>query len=194
MSEMKRLLIVEDSPTIIALMRTMLKEMNVKIQTAGSEFGMFQAIESFGKTVDLIIMDITLKSENGLDLISKMRENPNYVDIPVVVVSEHAILDFIVRAKELNVKSFIRKPLVKEIFIERLVDAIGIEPLPLRTPANIEPAPSVLSTGEAPLSNETEAQSPESASETGTEPEVSDENEITEDVQAEIENSNSDSE
>lgn len=184
MSEMKRLLIVEDSPTIIALMRTMLKEMNVKIQTAGSEFGMFQAIESFGKTVDLVIMDITLKSENGLDLISKMRENPNYAEIPVVVVSEHAILDFIVRAKELNVKSFIRKPLVKEIFIERLIDAVGIEPLTARTPANSAPASSVFSTDGTPLPDDDQS----------LESEAADENEINEDVQDDIENSNVDSE
>lgn len=131
MGEMKRILIVEDSPTIIEVMRIMLKEMNVKIQTAGSEFGMFQAIESFGKTVDLVIMDITLKSENGLDLIEKIRLNPKYTDLPVIVVTEHAQKDFILRAKKLNVKSFIRKPIEKEIFISRLVDAIGIEPLPM---------------------------------------------------------------
>lgn len=130
MGEMKRILIVEDSPTIIEVMRIMLKEMNVKIQTAGSEFGMFQAIESFGKTVDLVIMDITLKSENGLDLIEKIRMNANYTELPVIVVTEHAKKDFILRAKELNVKSFIRKPIEKEVFISRLVDAIGIEPLP----------------------------------------------------------------
>lgn len=130
MGELKRILIVEDSPTIIEVMRIMLKEMNVKIQTAGSEFGMFQSIESFGKVVDLVIMDITLKSENGLDLIEKLRQNPLYANIPVIVVTDHAQKDFILRAKELNVLSYIKKPIEKEIFISRLVDAIGIEPLP----------------------------------------------------------------
>lgn len=129
MGEIKRILIVEDSPTVIEMMRLMLKDMNVKIQTAGSEFGMFQAIESFGKTVDLVIMDITLKSENGLDLIAKIRDNPKYMELPVIVVTEHAQKDFILRAKSLSVKSFIRKPIEKSIFIERLVEAIGIEPL-----------------------------------------------------------------
>lgn len=129
MGELKRILIVEDSPTVIEMMRLMLKDMNVKIQTAGSEFGMFQAIEAFGKTVDLVIMDITLKSENGLDLIAKIRDNPKYMELPVIVVTEHAQKDFILRAKSLNVKSFIRKPIEKGIFVERLVEAIGIEPL-----------------------------------------------------------------
>ena len=135
MGEMKRILIVEDSPTVIEMMKLMLRDMNVKVQTAGSEFGMFQAIESFGKIVDLIIMDITLKSENGLDLIEKLRENPRYQTLPVIVVTEHAKTDFILRAKSLNVKSFIRKPIEKQIFLERLIEAIGIEPISTVRPA-----------------------------------------------------------
>jgi hypothetical protein len=46
------------------------------------------------------------------------------------VVTDHAQKDFILRAKELNVLLYIKKPIEKEIFISRLVDAIGIEPLP----------------------------------------------------------------
>ncbi len=130
MGEMKRILIIEDSPTVIEVMKLMLKDMNVKVFTAGSEFGMFQAIESFGKTVDLILMDITLKSENGLDLVSRLRENPRYLDLPVIVVTEHAKSDFVLRAKELQVRSFIRKPIEKAVFIQRLEEAIQIEPLP----------------------------------------------------------------
>lgn len=129
MGEIKRILIIEDSPTVIEVMKLMLRDMNVKIFTAGSEFGMFQAIESFGKTVDLILMDITLKSENGLDLVAKLRANERYQDLPVIVVTEHANLDFVLRAKELKVSSFIRKPIEKAIFIDRLVETIQLEPL-----------------------------------------------------------------
>lgn len=129
MGEIKRILIIEDSPTVIEMMKLMLKDMNAKIFTAGSEFGMFQAIESFGKTVDLILMDITLKSENGLDLVAKLRANERYQDIPVIVVTEHANLDFVLRAKELKVSSFIRKPIEKSIFIDRLVETIQLETL-----------------------------------------------------------------
>lgn len=150
MGEMKRILIVEDSPTVIEMMKLMLRDMNVKVQTAGSEFGMFQSIESFGKIVDLIIMDITLKSENGLDLIERLRENPKYQTLPVIVVTEHAKTDFILRAKNLSVKSFIRKPIEKQIFIERLVEAIGIEPLSTVRPAGSSSEPETKNENSAP--------------------------------------------
>lgn len=168
MGEIKRILIVEDSPTVIEMMRLMLKDMNVKIQTAGSEFGMFQSIESFGKLVDLIIMDITLKSENGLDLVNKLRTNERYKQLPVIVVTEHATKDFILRAKELNVKSFIRKPIEKNIFIERLDEAIGLEPLS----QSFKSAPAEPVTPELPETELSETELPEADSLTDIEAEA----------------------
>ena len=130
MMDPKRILIVEDSPTVIEMIQLMLKGYNCKIFAAGSEFGMFQNIEQFGKTVDLVLMDINLKAENGLDLIEKIRLNPKYMDLPVIVITEHATKEFILRAKELNVIYYIRKPFEKIIFIERLQEVIELEQLP----------------------------------------------------------------
>ncbi len=74
----KRILIVEDSPTVVEHIKIMLKNSNVKVFNAGSEFGMMQSIESYGKLVDLILMDLTLKTENGMDLIRNLRANDKY--------------------------------------------------------------------------------------------------------------------
>lgn len=174
MSDLKRILIVEDSPTVIEMMKMMLRDMNVKVQSAGSEFGMFQAIESFGKIVDLVIMDITLKSENGLDLIEKIRQNPRYENLPVIVVTEHAKTDFILRAKTLGVKSFIRKPIEKQVFIDRLVETIGIEPLSSISPAGkvtedqVPPTDEDASNEVSPLASNSEQQSPAPADQAPT--------------------------
>ena len=122
----KRILIVEDSPTVIEQMKLMLSEYDVKVSTAGSEFGMLQHIEQYGKLVDLIIMDLSLKSENGLDLIDKLRKNLKFSTIPVIVVTEHAKKDFILRAKGLQVSEYIRKPFSKEVFLSRVSNVIDL--------------------------------------------------------------------
>lgn len=122
----KRILIVEDSPTVIEQMKLMLSQYDVKISTAGSEFGMLQHIEQYGKLVDLIIMDLSLKSENGLDLIDKLRKNLKFSTIPVIVVTEHAKKDFILRAKGLQVSEYIRKPFSKEVFLSRISNVIDL--------------------------------------------------------------------
>ncbi|MGB3366160.1 MAG: response regulator [Acidaminobacteraceae bacterium] len=122
----KRILIVEDSPTVIQQMKLMLSEYDIKISTAGSEFGMLQHIEEYGKLVDLIIMDLSLKSENGLDLIDNLRKNLRFSTIPIIVVTEHAEKDFILRAKGLNVAEYIRKPFTKDTLISRISNVIEI--------------------------------------------------------------------
>lgn len=121
----KRILIVEDSLTVVEQMRLFLRNENYKVTHAGSEFGMYQMIEEYGKVVDLIIMDLTLKNENGLDLIDNLRKNEKYSKLPVIVVTEHAQVDFILRAKELQVSDYIRKPITKETFIKRIERTIS---------------------------------------------------------------------
>lgn len=122
----KKILIVEDSPTVIQQMKLMLSEHDIKISTAGSEFGMLQHVEEYGKLVDLIIMDLSLKNENGLDLIDNLRKNLKFSTIPIIVVTEHAKKDFILRAKGLDVAEYIRKPFTKDMFISRISNVIDL--------------------------------------------------------------------
>lgn len=124
--DLKRVLIVEDSPTVVEQMRLFLKTENCKVTHAGSEFGMMQMIEEYGKVVDLVIMDVNLKNENGLDLVEKLRTNDKYASLPVIVVTEHAQVDFIMRAKDLKVSDYIRKPITKDSFVDRVKKALEL--------------------------------------------------------------------
>lgn len=125
MENQKRILIVEDSPTVVEHMRMLLKNSNVKVLNAGSEFGMMQSIESYGKLVDLILMDLTLKAENGMDLIRSLRSNEKYKNLPVIIITEHVSKDLILEAKSLEVRGYLKKPIEKETFLDRVYDVIG---------------------------------------------------------------------
>lgn len=126
MEDLKRILIVDDSPTVIEHVKLLLKDYNVKLNTAGSSFGMYQNIESYGKLTDLILMDLTLKAEHGLDLIEDLRANEKYKDIPVIIVTEYVTKEFILRAKKLSVSHYIKKPIKKELLINRIQEIIPI--------------------------------------------------------------------
>ena len=125
MENQKRILIVEDSPTVVEHIKIMLKNSNVKVFNAGSEFGMMQSIESYGKLVDLILMDLTLKTENGMDLIRNLRANDKYKSLPVIIITEHVSKDLILEARNLEVRGYLKKPIEKEIFLDRVYGVIG---------------------------------------------------------------------
>ncbi len=116
----KKVMIVEDSPTVRFEVKVILEKIGVVVVEAANEFGMINMMEEYGKCVDLVIMDLTLKTENGFDLITKLKSSEKYKDIPVLVLSERADKDSVLKAKELDVSGYIRKPIQKDELLERV--------------------------------------------------------------------------
>lgn len=124
----KRILIVEDSISFRQIIKTMLKDTGIIISEAGSEFGMYNLIDEYGKLVDVIIMDLSLKYENGLNLIEKLRETDRYKNIPVIIITQHTSKRYVFEAKKLGVKHYIKKPINKSILIERITEVFNYTP------------------------------------------------------------------
>lgn len=120
MSRDIKVLIVEDSSAIRFEVKLILKQHKIILLEAGHEKGMFENIEENNIPVDLIIMDITLKFENGFDLIKKVKSIGKYKDIPILVLSEHADISYVIEAKKLNVEGYIKKPINPTDFINKI--------------------------------------------------------------------------
>jgi DNA-binding response OmpR family regulator len=166
MDGQKRIVIVEDSPTVVAHMKMMLKNSNVKVLNVGSEFGLMQSIESYGKLVDLILMDLTLKTENGMDLIRNLRSNEKYRELPIIIITEHASKALILEAKELKVRSYLKKPIQKDIFLERIYEVIGNVSI---LPKNTDTGESVTAVGEIEADENEEPATDDASEQTETE-------------------------
>lgn len=107
----KTVLIVDDSLSIRKQVMLILEKIDIAVREAGSRFGMMNAIQEYGKNVDLIIMDLTLKQEHGFDLIAELKATPEYKNIPIVVLTEHADTEHVLSAKKLGVNGYIKKPI-----------------------------------------------------------------------------------
>jgi len=122
----KKILIVEDSISFRQIIKAMLKDTGAIISEAGSEFGMYNLIENYGTLVDIIIMDLYLKYENGLNLIEKLNRTDRYKDIPVIIITQHTRKHYVFEAKKLGVKHYIKKPINKTILIDRLTEVLTV--------------------------------------------------------------------
>ena len=67
---------------------------------------------------DLIITDIQMGNENGLDLIKKIRESDSKTRI--IITSAYTDLDYMLRATELHLIKYIVKPITQEKLINAL--------------------------------------------------------------------------
>ncbi|HYB13708.1 MAG TPA: response regulator [Myxococcota bacterium] len=84
---MQRILIVEDSATMRSLLATALTDLGTSVETTEAASG-FEALRLLPREpFDLILTDINMPDINGLELLSFVKGNASYRDIPLIIVS-----------------------------------------------------------------------------------------------------------
>ncbi len=84
---MQRILIVEDSSTMRALLGSALEELGYAVKISEASNG-FEALRILPRErYDLIITDINMPDINGLELVSFVKNDDKYSSIPLVIVS-----------------------------------------------------------------------------------------------------------
>ena len=129
-----RVLIIDDSATIVALLRRMLRQNELATLEAGDAEAGIELART--ERPDLIFLDIVLPGMNGFAALRNLRKEPTTRDIPVIMISgnEQATEQFY--AHRIGADDFMKKPFSRaEVFarIERLLD-------PDRIPRRIQPA------------------------------------------------------
>lgn len=117
-------LIIDDSPTVVAALRKILRSAGYITQDAGdAEQGLAMLAES---KFDIIFLDIVLPGMNGFSALRAIRKDPATLQIPVIMISgnEHATEQFY--ANKIGADLFMKKPFSRyEVFahVEMLLDA-----------------------------------------------------------------------
>jgi DNA-binding response OmpR family regulator len=141
-----RMLVIDDSATIVALLSRMLRQNEYHVLEAeDAETGLEIART---QSPELIFLDIVLPGMDGFAALRQLRRDPYTRDIPVIMISgnEQATEQFYVH--RIGADDFMKKPFSRaEVFarIERLLDANQV---PKRLPA----LPQAAETDSAPAS------------------------------------------
>ncbi len=77
--------------------------------------------------VDIILSDINMPEMNGLEMLRKMKENPVYQNIPVIVISTEGSEDRVNEAFCNGAKGFIKKPFLPEDLKKVLHSVLGVD-------------------------------------------------------------------
>ncbi len=116
-----RILVIDDSLTILAVMRKMLAQNNyVSLEAADAEKGIEMART---EKPDLIFLDIVLPGMNGFAALRILRRDPITKDIPIIMISGNAEATEQFYAQRIGADDFMKKPFSRpELFarIERL--------------------------------------------------------------------------
>jgi len=119
-----RMLVIDDSATIVALLARMLRQNDYTVlEASDAEEGLEIART---QSPELVFLDIVLPGMDGFAALRQLRKDPYTRDIPVIMISgnEQATEQFYVH--RIGADDFMKKPFSRaEVFarIERLLDA-----------------------------------------------------------------------
>lgn len=110
------ILLVEDSPSDVRLIREAMKEIPLGVQLTVAEDGV-EAMEYLrsclrgqARRPDLILLDLNLPRKNGREVLAEVKSDPRLKQIPVVVMTSSRADEDIAAAYRLNANCYVTKP------------------------------------------------------------------------------------
>lgn len=120
-----RVLIVEDNPTNLKILLLTLEEQNYEIACARDGISAWKILNSSSKSFNAIILDWMMPKLNGIDLMKKLKLDPRYKDIPVIMQSAKAQDKDIEQGLNAGAFRYLTKPFPEEDLILVLKSAIN---------------------------------------------------------------------
>lgn len=127
MEEKKRILIVDDDNVNCAILTDVL-EQNYLLSEVSSRKSAWTFLEK-NAGVGLILLDIFLSDDDGMKLLSELKNDERYCKIPVLVIASAAAdISCIERALKAGADDYISRPFSKIIIEKRVSDLLGRRP------------------------------------------------------------------
>jgi two-component system, chemotaxis family, chemotaxis protein CheY len=114
---MPNILVVEDSPTMRQLISFAMKRIaNSYVIEATDGVDALKKLSS--DKVDLILCDINMPVMDGLKLVSLVRDNPTYKEIPIIMVTTEGAEEDRKRAIAIGANAYLPKPIQTQELIK----------------------------------------------------------------------------
>jgi two-component system, chemotaxis family, response regulator Rcp1 len=111
-----RILLVEDSPSDVRLIREALKETPLDVQITLARDGI-EAMEYLHQSEvgmvnrpDIILLDLNLPRKNGREVLAEVKATPRLKQIPILIMTSSKADEDVKQAYNLNANCYIAKP------------------------------------------------------------------------------------
>ena len=120
------ILVVDDSSVMRTMVIRTLKMSGLALGEIHQAGNGVQALEVLGDNwVDLALVDINMPVMNGEELIDRVRDNPEYRDLAIIVVSTESSETRIEKVRRQGAR-FVHKPFTPEQLREQVVAVTGV--------------------------------------------------------------------
>lgn len=123
----QNVLVVDDSATIRSIMRKTIAMIGLDV---GEIYEASNGIEALASLADcevaVVLVDINMPTMNGLQLLTRMKQNQRLRDIPIVIASTEGSAQRIEQLTKLGVSGYVRKPFQPEQLRDVLKPLLGV--------------------------------------------------------------------
>jgi len=120
-------LIVDDSNAMRGVIKKIISMSGFKVDTCLEAGNGLEAVTQLeGNWVDVIISDINMPEMNGLEMLSHLKKDDLFKDIPVIMITTEGSSTRMEEAFQYGAKGFIKKPFLPEDLKKILNEVLGV--------------------------------------------------------------------
>ncbi|MEH2089819.1 response regulator [Nostoc sp.] len=117
-----KVLIVDDDHVILAGLSALLTPWGLEVTTLSQSQQFWQVL--IATSPDLVVLDLEMPIVNGLELCQVVRQDAQWGDLPILVVTAHTEAEFLQQAFAAGADDFISKPVLGPELVTRVLSRI----------------------------------------------------------------------
>ena len=119
----KKILIADDEPNIVVSLEFLMKQKGYVVKTVNNGEEALSAVREFGP--DLILLDVMMPRMSGYDVCQKIRENPAWSAIRIVMLSAKGRDIEVNKGIALGADAYVTKPFSTKDLIAKVQELLG---------------------------------------------------------------------
>ncbi len=123
---MARILVADDSETILLLQQTRLEMEGYEVATAADGVEVIEALRGPGPEPDILLLDAMMPRKSGIDALRELRAAG--VETPVLIVSAHQDEMDAGAPNDVEVSGYITKPIDFDLLFKSIAELTGPGP------------------------------------------------------------------
>ena len=122
-----KLLVVDDSSVIRKVIKAAADVLKMETEEAQDGLEALEILSASYKEIDLVLLDWNMPEMSGYDVLVAIKNNDNYKDIPVMMVTTEGQRSSIVAAVRAGADNYLTKPFTVEELESKIIECIGEE-------------------------------------------------------------------
>jgi two-component system, sensor histidine kinase ChiS len=123
------ILIIDDEESCLSSMEILLHGSKYNLIKSNSAINGLDYLREHYMSISLIMLDLMMPDMYGLNLLKKIKSDPNFADIPIILQTGSSDENEIVKALDMGIVCFIRKPYKKKDILEEIENTIRLRNL-----------------------------------------------------------------